>query len=53
MTLTMEFVETHNKKVVDCPKMYMLSKFENIWTMGLGDMDFCLLLPEISDRFCI
>jgi hypothetical protein len=25
MTLTMEFVETHNKKVLDCPKMYMLS----------------------------
>jgi hypothetical protein len=49
----MEFVETHNKKFVYYPKMYMLSKFENIWTMGLGDMDFCFLLLEISDRSCI
>ena len=47
----MELEETHNNKVVVLPKMYMLSKFENIWTTGLGDMDFYMLLPRISDRF--
>ena len=47
----MELEETHNNKVVVLPKMYMLSKFENIRTTGLGDMDFYMLLPRISDRF--
>ena len=35
LTLTLEFEEAHNNKVVVFPMMYMLSKFENIWTTGL------------------